>query len=74
MPHEMRSPLAEKIREAREQAGYTSAEKFAAALGVSSATVYRWEHGSHEPSIRRLIQIAQKTGKPMSHFLDEVAA
>lgn len=66
--------LGTKIRAARREAGFTNAEQLAVALGVGVRTVQRWESGSHPPSIKRLVEIAQATNQPLSFFISEGVA
>jgi transcriptional regulator with XRE-family HTH domain len=67
--------LSDRIREAREDAGLTQ-EQIAPLLGVTLATVSRYERGIGKRgiSVAMLARIAQVTGKPLSFFLSEVAA
>lgn len=67
--------LAQKIRAARNEAGL-SREKLAGELGVSLVTLVRYETGrSTDITVKKLVGIAQATGKPLSYFLGaEVAA
>jgi transcriptional regulator with XRE-family HTH domain len=62
--------LGSRIREARRDAGYSNAESLAVALGVGVRTMQRWEQGASEPSIEKLIEISQLTGKPVGFFLN----
>ncbi len=57
-----------RIREARKGAGYSAPERFAVALGISAATLSRWERGLGEPSVSRLTAIAALTKQPLSFF------
>jgi transcriptional regulator with XRE-family HTH domain len=67
--------LGDRIREARRAAGYTNVEQLAVALGVGQRTVQRWETDKSDPSVRRVVDIARLTGRPLSFFIaDEAAA
>lgn len=68
------SSLGPLIRQARREAGFSNIETFAVSLGVGFSTVQRWEKGRGEPSVARLRQIAEKTGKPVSFFLTGAVA
>ncbi len=57
-----------RIREARKGAGYSAPERFAVALGISAATLSRWERGLGEPSVSRLTEIAALTKRPLAFF------
>jgi len=51
--------LNERIKYAREKAGFSNQSRFAEKFGVSSATVSGWEHAKHNPTADRLIKIAE---------------
>lgn len=66
--------LGQKIREARREANLTQ-HQLGVLIGAREHDVNRWENGHHGPRGRdRLEKIARATGKPLSYFLDEVAA
>jgi transcriptional regulator with XRE-family HTH domain len=66
--------LATRIRSARKDADL-SREALAAQLGVSLATVVRYETGrTKRISANTLISVAKATRKPLSYFLAEEAA
>lgn len=70
----MADDLAQKIRDARESAGFTQ-EQFAPMLGVALRTLTRYESGATERiSVDTLIRIAKLSGKPLSFFVGQVAA
>lgn len=70
----MADHLADRIRQARVEAEL-SRETLAGDLGVSLATVVRYETGrTKRLSADRLIEIAKATGKPLSYFLGKAAA
>lgn len=50
-----------KIRKFREEAGFTMTE-LAGRMGVSVATVYRWENGEDAPASTRLPLLADTLG------------
>lgn len=54
-------PLAERLQTARE-AAQLKQDEFALIIGVSTATVSRWERGSTEPNISELLRVAKATG------------
>lgn len=67
-------PLAQKIRKSRVDAG-VSREAMAAALGVSLATLVRYETGrTQRISAQQLVVIGKMTGKPLTYFLGRAAA
>lgn len=47
-----------RVRELREQAGYTSQKAFADAFGVAQTTVASWEGGKREPGHETTIRLA----------------
>ncbi len=49
--------LGNRIRLARERAGYTQ-EKVAEKIGVSRSAVSRWEQGEIEPKVQNLVAVA----------------
>lgn len=61
--------LGTLIREARKAAGYKNAETLAVRLGVGQRTVQRWETDKSEPSISRLREIAELTGRSLAYFI-----
>lgn len=70
----MADALATRIRAARKTADL-SREQLAGSLGVSLATLVRYETGRTERiSMRRVQAIAKATNHPLSYFLEETAA
>lgn len=65
--------IAERIREARLAAGFTSQESFARALKVDRKTPQRWEVGKNTPSLSALRAISDVTGHPIEFFLTAMA-
>ena len=63
--------IGERIQTARRDAGFKNPESLAAALGVSPATVSRYEQGRTTPTITRLREIAALTGQTLRYFVDE---
>lgn len=63
------STLGQRIRHARREAGFRNIETWAVHLGVGFSTASRWETGKNEPTLARLRQIAQATGRPLSYFV-----
>lgn len=61
-------PLNERIRWARQQAGY-SQERFAELVGTSRRHVMRWERpGGTRPRVEFARRIADVTGQPLELF------
>jgi transcriptional regulator with XRE-family HTH domain len=52
-----RGDIGRRIRHARKLAGLRVVE-LAAALGIGTRTVYRWETGTHRASLESLEQVA----------------
>ena len=66
----MAGTLGHRIRKARKDAGYSSPEQFSVKLGISSATLQRYETGRTVPTVSRLLQIALLTRQPVGFFLN----
>jgi transcriptional regulator with XRE-family HTH domain len=64
--------LGAAIREARLDAGYTQ-EEIARALGVTPATIARYELGIRRLSVGTLLQIAAALEMPLSHLVPGAA-
>jgi transcriptional regulator with XRE-family HTH domain len=70
----MTSTLHLRIRQAREDAGLKR-EPMAVKLGISVSTLRNYETGrTQRISYQTLAAIARETGKPLSFFVEEVAA
>lgn len=74
------SPVARRLREARERAGL-SQRRLGILAGldesVASPRVNQYERGTHEPSFRTVEQLAKPLGLPTAFFFtedDELAA
>ena len=74
MRRQVPTELGNKIQSARRDAGFKNPESFAAALGVSPATVSRYEQGRMVPSLARLMKISAITGHSVGYFLEPAAA
>jgi transcriptional regulator with XRE-family HTH domain len=61
--------IAEKIKEARSQAGL-SQRQLAEAVGVTVRAVRFWEAGQREPHWSLIVRIARATGQPLVYFTD----
>jgi transcriptional regulator with XRE-family HTH domain len=68
-----RHELGKRIRKARDDAKL-SREKIAPMVGVSAATILRYETGRTDITFERLSRIAQVTNRSMSWFLTEEQA
>lgn len=60
----------QKIREFR-RAKKVKVKELAAAAGVTTASIYRYEEGTREPTFGILRKIAHKLGVPMSELIGE---
>jgi two-component SAPR family response regulator len=60
--------IGKKIERAREEHGMTRNE-FAASMGVTLQTVYRWESGERTPDVLTLMNIAKILGVPTDRLL-----
>ena len=65
--------IGQKIRELRASKGLTL-QQVAVALGVTRASVSKWEQGHTHPEHSRLEQIAQLFGVPCMHLLGQGGA
>lgn len=61
--------VADRIRKAREAAGYTTQKAFADAVGVYLPNVNKWEKGKALPSTRNLETIHSLTGVTAEEIL-----
>lgn len=59
---------SQRVRQAR---GAESREKFAARVGVSPQSIYRWENGLHRPGYEQARLLANATGKSALSFLGD---
>ncbi len=66
-----RMDLGRRIAKARYEAGYRSAEAFAAAIRKSPSVVRKYEAGDVTPPIAVLRAIAEATGRPLEWFVGE---
>lgn len=51
--------FGDRLRRAREEAGYTSAQQFANVLGQEPHTYRHWERGEAEPDFENLTRICE---------------
>lgn len=58
----LQSPLGQRIREARERAGYTQ-DRLAEALGTTRQVIIGWEKGRHRPQERHRVRLIEITGE-----------
>lgn len=61
--------FAERLREAREEAGYKSAAAFAGVLSLEEATYRKYERGASEPSYDTLVRICELLDITPNHLL-----
>jgi transcriptional regulator with XRE-family HTH domain len=59
--HGPRSPLGQRIKKAREDAGYTQ-DRLAEALNTRRHVIIRWEKGEHVPRRRHANRLAEILG------------
>ena len=60
--------LGNRIRKAREQAGFTQ-EELAALIGISRTAIARYESGDIEPKLKNLIAIAEQLNVSCDYLL-----
>ena len=56
-----------KLRTAREMAGISRSD-LAMRIGVSLATINRWEYGETEPSVSQIVELANVLEKEILYF------
>ena len=61
--------FAARLRTAREAAGYVSAQRFAALLGVEPHTYRKYERGDSEPNFDVLLRICELLDVEASYLL-----
>ena len=61
------------LKAAREQAGYSSAQKFAEMLGIEAATYRYYERGGSEPGLETLLRICTALGITMNDLFHQPA-
>lgn len=67
----MSSPsLGDKLKEGRAATGLTQVQA-AEFLNVHPLSVSRWETGTVEPSVTRLVQLAELYAVPVAWFLED---
>ena len=64
--------LAEKIRQARKEAGMSQGD-LARAIGASKRSVSYWETTDREPDFVQMTRIARATGKSLDFFAEALA-
>jgi transcriptional regulator with XRE-family HTH domain len=73
MPARDETKLADRISDARKDAGLTQAD-FGRLVGVSRAAISQFEQGRAKPSLGTLKNMAAVTRRPMAWFMIEDAA
>ena len=63
--------VADRLRKAREQAGFASQSDFATVLGVSRGLVGQWETGGKLPGRANLANVSRHCGVPMEYLIGE---
>lgn len=71
MTDDVLKTVAERIRQAREEAGLTQ-EHLGATLGVSPDAIANWEKLRRKAGLDDLVDIARITGKPLPWFFGEM--
>jgi transcriptional regulator with XRE-family HTH domain len=51
--------FAQRLKEAREKAGYASAQRFAGVLGAEPHAYRKYERGQSEPTLETLVRICE---------------
>ncbi len=66
--------FGDRLRKAREKAGYASAQKFAGVLGLEPHTYRKYERGDAEPNLDVLTRICELLDVTPNHLLPLAAA
>ena len=61
--------FGKRLRKAREQAGYSSAQKFSATLGIEPHTYRKYERGQSEPNFEVLVRICELLAVDTNYLL-----
>ncbi len=61
--------FSKRLKQARKDAGWRSAERFAASIGVEPHTYRKYEAGKSEPNFEVLLRICESLNVPLSHLL-----
>jgi transcriptional regulator with XRE-family HTH domain len=69
----LRKLIAERVKLARESAGYKNQESLAEAIGLSRQAVSAIESGKSIPASDTLFLIAEATGQPLEFFYSAVS-
>lgn len=64
-----KSAIAQRIREARVAAGYTTQISFANAAKVSAVTANQWETGKRLPKTEELVRVSTVVGRTIDELL-----
>jgi len=65
--------FAERLKAAREKAGYESAQQFAGAIGLEPHTYRKYERGQSEPNFETLARICEVLDVTPNHLLPSLA-
>ena len=66
--------FGQRLREAREHAGYKSAQQFAGVLDLEPHTYRKYERGQAEPNFDTLTRICELLGVTPNHLLPLAAS
>lgn len=61
--------FSKRLKQARKNAGYRSAEGFSASIGVEPHTYRKYERGESEPNFEILMRICESLNVPTSQLL-----
>lgn len=68
---EVMATFGEKLKEARERAGFETAKEFAESLGVEENRYRHWERGSAQPSLPMLARITRLLKVELSDLIPQ---
>ena len=58
-----------RLKQLREESGYTSQQAFAKSFGVAQSTVAGWESGAREPDFDTLLKLSSHFKAPVGYLL-----
>lgn len=61
--------FAKRLKQARKDAGFKSAESFAGSAGIEPHTYRKYERGASEPNFETLMRICELLNIPTSYLL-----
>jgi transcriptional regulator with XRE-family HTH domain len=60
--------FGDRVRKAREAAGFSTQKKLADALGIAQGTVGNWESGENTPTLIQTVELARALSIPVDYL------